>query len=175
MRLAKFLAHAGVASRRRAEELIAAGRVTVGGEVVTDPARDVDERSDVAVDGDAGDGRGGARGLRAQQARGRRLHGARPGRQPHGRLPGATTRGACIPSAAWTPTRSGLILLTNDGELANRLTHPRYEVPKTYRVRLAGRRWRDPALRRLRDGSGAGGRPDRPGAGAPRWRPTRSS
>src|SRR3712207_5344551 len=53
MRLAKFLAHAGVASRRAAEEIIRAGRVTVGGDVVTDPARDVDETSGVAVDGRA--------------------------------------------------------------------------------------------------------------------------
>ena len=51
MRLAKFLAHAGVASRRAAEAIVAEGRVTVGGEVVTDPARDVDETSGVAVDG----------------------------------------------------------------------------------------------------------------------------
>src|SRR5215212_710231 len=50
MRLAKYLAHSGVASRRAAEELIRNGRVTVGGEVVTDPARDVDETSGVAVD-----------------------------------------------------------------------------------------------------------------------------
>ena len=52
MRLAKYLAHAGVASRRAAEGLIAEGRVTVGGETVTDPARDVDERSGVEVDGE---------------------------------------------------------------------------------------------------------------------------
>jgi 23S rRNA pseudouridine2605 synthase len=47
---------------------------------------------------------------------------------------------------------SGLILLTNDGELANRLTHPRFEVAKTYRVRLAGAPLPDGALRRLRSG-----------------------
>jgi 23S rRNA pseudouridine2605 synthase len=52
VRLAKFLAHAGIASRRHAEELIRAGRVTVAGETVTDPARDVDTDSRVAVDGD---------------------------------------------------------------------------------------------------------------------------
>ena len=51
VRLAKFLAHSGVASRRASEKLIVAGRVTVGGEVVTDPARDVDASSGVAVDG----------------------------------------------------------------------------------------------------------------------------
>ena len=51
MRLAKFLAHAGIASRRRAEDLVRAGRVSVGGITVRDPARDVDEASGVAVDG----------------------------------------------------------------------------------------------------------------------------
>src|SRR5215213_4907211 len=51
MRLAKLLAHAGVASRRSAERLVAEGRVTVAGEVLTDPAVDVDETSGVAVDG----------------------------------------------------------------------------------------------------------------------------
>jgi 23S rRNA pseudouridine2605 synthase len=51
MRLAKYLAYGGVASRRRAEELIGAGRVSVGGTVVRDPARDVDRESGVAVDG----------------------------------------------------------------------------------------------------------------------------
>src|SRR5688572_33073988 len=60
MRLGKYLAHAGVASRRGAEDIVRAGRVTVGGEVVTDPARDVDESSRVAVDG---------RGLRGAEER----------------------------------------------------------------------------------------------------------
>ena len=51
MRLAKFLAHGGVASRRKAEQIVAKGMVTVDGEVVTDPARDVGEGSDVRVNG----------------------------------------------------------------------------------------------------------------------------
>src|SRR5947209_18566935 len=51
MRLAKYLAHAGVASRRASEELIRAGRVTVGGETAPDPARDVGPEDAVAVDG----------------------------------------------------------------------------------------------------------------------------
>src|SRR5213080_176510 len=53
MRLAKYLAHAGVASRRASEGLIADGRVTVGAEIVRDPARDVDGSEPVAVDGRA--------------------------------------------------------------------------------------------------------------------------
>ena len=51
MRLAKYLAHAGVASRRASEQLVFGGRVTVGGEVVRDPARDVDGSVPVEVDG----------------------------------------------------------------------------------------------------------------------------
>src|SRR5436305_15205078 len=51
MRLAKYLAHCGVASRRAAEDLIRAGRVTIAGETVTDPARDTGEGDDVRVDG----------------------------------------------------------------------------------------------------------------------------
>jgi len=53
MRLAKYLAHAGVASRRAAEGIVREGRVTVGREIVLDPARDVSEHDDVAVDGAA--------------------------------------------------------------------------------------------------------------------------
>ena len=56
MRLAKYLAHAGVASRRAAERVIADGRVTVDGELVTDPARDVEDQSVVALDGRALEG-----------------------------------------------------------------------------------------------------------------------
>src|SRR5437879_4878169 len=52
MRLVKYLAHAGAASRRAAEQMITAGRVTVDGAPVRDPALDVDERSRVAVDGE---------------------------------------------------------------------------------------------------------------------------
>ena len=73
VRLAKFLAHAGVASRRGAEAVIAAGRVTVDGRVVTDPALDVGEGAQVAVDGRAARGARAAGPLRAQQAPGGRL------------------------------------------------------------------------------------------------------
>jgi 23S rRNA pseudouridine2605 synthase len=151
MRLAKFLAHAGVASRRRAEALVRAGRVTVGGEVVTDPARDVDDDSGVAIDGGAVAG--------AEERVVYALH------KPAGVVSTARDPGGhpTVVSLVDDPRRlypvgrldadaAGLILLTNDGELANRLTHPRYEVPKTYRVRVASAPIREPALRRLREG-----------------------
>ena len=149
MRLVKYLAHSGVASRRRSEELIAAGRVKVAGEVVTDPARDVDEDSGVEMDG-----RPVAPEAREvwmlNKPRGVVSTAREPGRRravvelvnsplrlyPVGRLDAEST---------------GLILLTNDGALAERLMHPRNEVPRTYRVRV-----RRPAeaeqLRDLRQG-----------------------
>jgi 23S rRNA pseudouridine2605 synthase len=150
MRLAKYLAHCGVASRRAAERIVASGRVAVGGEVVTDPARDVDETSGVTVDGllvapeerevwalnkppgvvSTASDTHGRRTVTQLVDSERRLY-------PVGRLDADTT---------------GLILLTNDGELAARLTHPRHGVPKSYRARLAEGRVPEPALRQLREG-----------------------
>ncbi len=134
MRLAKFLAHSGVASRRKAEELIAAGRVRVGGRVVTDPARDVHAESGVDVDGRPVNPEprevwilnkpAGVVSTAREPGRRQAVTELVPSQRrlyPVGRLDADTT---------------GLILLTNDGELANRLTHPRYEVPRTYRARL---------------------------------------
>lgn len=137
MRLAKYLAYGGVASRRKAEEIIRAGRVRVDGEVVTDPARDVPggEAVDVRVDG---------RPVRPQETEVWLVN------KPEGVVSTAKEPGGrpAVVELVDSPARlypvgrldadsTGLILLTNDGALANRLTHPRYEVPKTYRVKLA--------------------------------------
>ena len=149
MRLAKYLAHSGVASRRRAEELVAAGRVRVGGEVVRDPARDVEHESGVEVDG---------RPV-SPEPREVWLLNKPAGVTSTAREPG---RRRAVTDLIDSPRRlypvgrldadsTGLILLTNDGELANRLTHPRYEVPRTYRARLR-RPPSDGDLRRLRQG-----------------------
>jgi len=152
MRLAKYLAHAGVASRRAAETLIAAGRVSVGEAIVTDPAREVSDDSRVALDG---------RPLRSAQPRvlyalNKPVGVVSTARDTHGRrtvvelvrAPGLRL----YPVGRLDIDSSGLILLTNDGELANLLTHPRYQVPKSYRARLAGEPIADAALRRLRTG-----------------------
>ena len=149
MRLAKYLAHAGVASRRAAEQLIAAGRVRVGGEVVTDPARDVTEGAGVEVDGASV-----AREAREVWAVNKPAGMVSTAREP-GRRPAITelvdSERRLYPVGRLDADTTGLILLTNDGELANRLTHPRYGVPKTYRVRLA-RPPSDRDLERLRGG-----------------------
>jgi 23S rRNA pseudouridine2605 synthase len=152
MRLAKHLAHAGVASRRAAEAMIAQGRVTVEGEVVTDPARDVGEDSRVEVDGRA------LTGVepRVVYAVNKPVGVLSTARDPHDRptvVELAPARGLRLyPVGRLDADSSGLILLTNDGDLANRLTHPRYEVAKTYLARVGGGRVGEDALRTLRGG-----------------------
>ncbi len=149
MRLAKYLAHGGVASRRSAEKIIARGLVTVGGVVVTDPARDVDESDDVRVNGSP---------VGAEAREVWVVH------KPAGVVSTAREPGerAAVVELVDSPARlypvgrldadsTGLLLLTNDGELANRLMHPRYEVPKAYRARLR-RPPSDRDLERLRRG-----------------------
>jgi 23S rRNA pseudouridine2605 synthase len=149
VRLARFLAHGGVASRRAAEGLIAAGRVRVDGEVVTDPARDVSEASRVEVDG-----RRVSPEPREVWAVNKPAGVVSTAREPGRRRAVTelvTTERRLYPVGRLDADSTGLILLTNDGELANRLTHPRYGVPKTYRVRL-GRPPADRDLERLRRG-----------------------
>ena len=137
VRLNKYLAERGVGARRKCDALIAEGRVTVNGQVVSELGTRVEEERDrVAVDGKPVGGRPkhvyfvlnkpvgvittlddpeSRRTVRELLPRGARVY-------PVGRLDADT---------------SGLLLLTNDGELAHRLMHPRYGVVKVYRVRLA--------------------------------------
>jgi 23S rRNA pseudouridine2605 synthase len=148
MRLNAFLARAGVASRRGADELIKTGRVTVNGE----PGRldmEVGARDRVEVDG---------RTVAPQRLRYVLLH--KPAgvlttvRDPHGRrtvvelVPGEPR---VVPVGRLDADTTGALLLTNDGELAHRLAHPRYGVEKTYVAEVAADPSED-ALQRLRDG-----------------------
>jgi 23S rRNA pseudouridine2605 synthase len=151
MRLAKYLAHAGVASRRAAESLVRAGRVSVGGEPVTDPAREVGGRDAVAVDGRP---LAGAE-ERVVYAVHKPAGVVSTARDTHGRrkvVDLVADPRRLYPVGRLDADASGLILLTNDGELANRLTHPRFEVPRTYRVTVACPPIGREALRALRDG-----------------------
>lgn len=152
MRLAKYLAHAGVASRRAAEAIVGEGRVTVGGEVVTDPARDVDESSSVVLDGIPVSGPE----LRVVYALNKPRGVLSTARDPYERptvvalVPNERRR--LYPVGRLDAESTGLILLTNDGALAHRLTHPSFQVPKTYRVTVASGPVGEKALRCLREG-----------------------
>ena len=151
MRLAKFLANAGVASRRRAEEIVRSGRVTVDGATVADPARAVTSDQAVAVDGD-----------RVREPLSRVVYAVNKpygvvstARDPQQRptvvdLVGSGVR--LYPVGRLDLDTTGLILLTNDGSLAHRLTHPSFEVPKTYRAVVANPPIGVAALRSLRQG-----------------------
>jgi 23S rRNA pseudouridine2605 synthase len=152
VRLAKYLAHAGVASRRASEQLVFDGRVTVGGDVVTDPARDVDGTMSIAVDG------GPVRvhdGRRAVYAVNKPAGVVSTVSDPQGRptVVGLVNSGRRLyPVGRLDADTTGLILLTDDGDLAHQLTHPSFEVPRTYVARVRHPPVRDGALRRLREG-----------------------
>jgi 23S rRNA pseudouridine2605 synthase len=151
MRLSRYLAHAGVSSRRAAEELIRAGRVTVDGEVVTDPARGVDDAHAVAFDGRPV--------TPVAETAVYALHKPRgvvsTARDTHGRptvVDLVDVPGRIYPVGRLDVDTTGLILLTDDGDLAHRLTHPRFEVPKTYRATVGRPPVREHELHRLRQG-----------------------
>jgi 23S rRNA pseudouridine2605 synthase len=137
-RLNKYLAHAGVGSRRKVEELIAAGRVMVSGRIVHDLGTKVEPGQDVHVDGVA---------VRPEK------HVYWLVNKPKGYLctnedpagrPRALDLVPHVEQRVYTVGRldeasEGLLLLTNDGDLAFRLMHPRFGVEKTYLVQVAGR------------------------------------
>jgi 23S rRNA pseudouridine2605 synthase len=151
MRLAKFLADAGVASRRAAEKIIRSRKVTVDGVTVDDPAWAVSADNVVTVDGKP-----------LSSAPERVVYAVN---KPEGVVStasdpqGRPTVVSLVPS----PLRlypvgrldidtTGLILLTNEGSLAHRLTHPSFEIPKTYRALVADGPITDEAVQALSDG-----------------------
>ena len=150
-RLQKVLAAAGVGSRRQCEELILEGRVDVDREVVTELGTKVDPTSQqIRVDGLAL-----KRPKMVYYAVNKPPGMVCTNRDPSGRarvidlVPNAEQRLFTV--GRLDLNSEGLIILTNDGELANRLTHPRYQVRKTYRVLVAGHPDRD-ITARLRRG-----------------------
>jgi 23S rRNA pseudouridine2605 synthase len=168
MRLNAYLARAGVASRRKADELIKAGRVTVNGS----PGQlntFVAGGDRVEVDGEPV----------APQALAYVLLNKPPGvvttaRDPHGRptvVELVRHPSRVVPVGRLDSDTTGALLLTNDGELAHRLAHPRYGVEKTYVVDVEGEP-DDGALRRLREGVELDDGPTAP-AGARRLAPSR--
>jgi len=135
-RLQKYLAGAGIASRRKAEELILAGRVMVNGETITELGTKVYPGDVVFFDGQA---------VKSEALEYHLLN------KPEGVLStvsdpqGRQTVTQLVPSPArlfpigrLDQDTTGLIILTNDGELAHRLMHPRFEVDKVYRAEVEG-------------------------------------
>jgi|SRR5579871_1117419 len=151
MRLAKFLAAGGVASRRAAEGIVRAGRVTVNGSVVEDPAREVNSSDAVSVDGLPVSGEVNRVVYALNKPAGVVSTARDPQRRPTvvSLVPGDQR---LYPVGRLDADTTGLILLTNDGELAHRLTHPSFEVPKTYRATVANPPVRAAAVRALRAG-----------------------
>ena len=157
-RLQKILSQAGVASRRAAERLIADGRVTVNGKTVQEMGTKADaDTDDIRVDG-------------------RRLHAPERKRyillnKPAGYVSTrsdperrrtvidllAGVREYVYPVGRLDYDTEGLLLLTNDGDLAARLTHPRHGIERSYEARVAGMPDAD-ALRQLREGIPLDGR-----------------
>ena len=148
MRLNAYIARAGVSSRRGAEELIRAGRVRVNGEVA-DLATFVEASDRVELDG---------RPLVPEPLAYVLLHKpagvVTTARDPHGRptvvdLVGHERR--VVPVGRLDADTTGALVLTNDGPLAHRLAHPRYEVDKVYEAEVEGQP-DDDAVRRLGEG-----------------------
>jgi pseudouridine synthase len=141
IRLQKILSTAGVASRRAAEALIAQGRVMVNGRTVTelgtkaDPARD-----EIKVDGRRLKAPAGRRYILLYKPRGYITTRSDPQRRPT--VLDLLTRGGVreyvYPVGRLDYDSEGLLLLTSDGDLAARLTHPRHGVEREYRVRVRG-------------------------------------
>lgn len=156
-RIQKVLANAGVASRRNIEEMVRQGRIAVNGRVVTDlPVLINPERDRVTVDDEtiklaSGRGAKGAKGAKGVGANSRRFYILL--NKPRGVYSTNVAQGAQVRAIDLLPPTfharvypvgrldaesRGLLLLTNDGELTNQLTHPRYGVSKTYRAIVDG-------------------------------------
>ncbi|MBI2524905.1 MAG: rRNA pseudouridine synthase [Candidatus Rokubacteria bacterium] len=150
IRLSKILAQSGLTSRRGGEALLAQGRVTVNGRVRLEPGAQADPGVDViAVDGRALPAVEPKTYLLLHKPRGYLSSAGDPGGRPvvldlvRGRGP------RLFPVGRLDYDAEGLLLLTNDGALAHRLLHPRYEIPRVYEAEVEGRvrpadlgRWR---------------------------------
>ena len=140
MRLNRYLSVSGYSSRRRGEEVIRAGRVSVNGEVIVDPAHDVvPGRDRVLLDGCLLEASGTRRYLLLNKPTGVIVSRI----DTHGRITVSDLLGKAgegvFPVGRLDANTSGALLLTDDGDLAYRLTHPSFGVEKVYRAVVRGR------------------------------------
>jgi 23S rRNA pseudouridine2605 synthase len=139
-RLQKIIAAAGISSRRKAEELITQGRVSVNGQTITELGTRADlERDHIKVDGKLLQGAERHIYLLLNKPKGYVTTVTDPERRPTvmDLIKGVSARIYPVGRLDWSS--EGLLLLTNDGELASKLTHASSHVPKTYLVKIAGR------------------------------------
>jgi 23S rRNA pseudouridine2605 synthase len=171
-RLQKYLARCGVASRRHAQEIIAAGAVQVNGAIVCEPGARIDPARDVVT----------LRGRRVEPvahtttvALHKPVGYISTAHDPQGRpiladlLPQHLQARRLVPVGRLDADSEGLILLSDDGDLTLRLTHPRYETEKEYHALVEGVP-DDAALAQLRHGVVLAGENERPTAPARVWR-----
>ena len=140
-RLVRYLAHAGVASRRHVEELIAAGRVQINGQVVTTQGTRIDSAHDtVSVDGVVVEAKSRHVYLVLHKPLGYISTVSDPQQRPTviDLLPAELQRLRVYPVGRLDSDTSGLLLLTNDGDFALKLSHPRYAMQKHYHAQVLG-------------------------------------
>jgi len=154
MRLQKAIANAGFSSRREAEELIRLGLVRVNGEAITDPAVDVDvERDSITI---------GGKRLKKPKTNvyilmNKPVNCMTTTEDDQGRetimdlLKLRHRRGKLFPVGRLDYKSEGVVILTNDGDLMNRLLHPKFKVPKVYQIKVRGN-ITDEMLRRIEKG-----------------------
>lgn len=149
--LLKYLANSGVASRRRVQEFIKEGRVKVNGKIITQPGLLINPQTDeILVDDKKVKGEKEFIYLILNKPKGIVSTAV----DEHGRptvVSLVESPQRLYPVGRLDQSSTGLIILTNDGELTNHLTHPRYQTPKTYQLVVAGR-VRPDQLQKLRNG-----------------------
>jgi 23S rRNA pseudouridine2605 synthase len=138
VRLQKILSTAGVASRRAAERLITDGRVSVNGKTVIELGVKASPTDDIRVDGRRISRPAALRYILLNKPVGVVTTRSDPERRPTVLTVLGDLAGYVYPVGRLDYDSEGLLLLTNDGDLAARLSHPRHEVPKVYQARVRG-------------------------------------
>ena len=157
-RLQKIIASAGIASRRKAEELISQGRVTVNGQTISELGSKADpERDHIKVDGKLLRGAERHIYLLLNKPRGYVTTVSDPEGRPTVISLVEKVGERIYPVGRLDYASEGLLLLTNDGELANKLTRAASHVPKTYLVKISGRAAAE-NIEKLRQGIRIGGK-----------------
>ena len=137
MPLNKFLAHAGIASRRDAAEIVRIGKVSVNGQVITEPGFKVSEKDDVRAQGQKLSARKQLVYILLNKPKDHITTVEDPqGRRTVMDLVKKATPERVYPVGRLDRNTTGVLLLTNDGDLAQKLSHPRYEIRKIYEVTL---------------------------------------